>query len=269
MLAKFMYIYYRTTNGFNDILSRLLWLLPLCNLTNRTLLLDGARGTYNLDFSMFFTLPTNIIHDTATIDAILDAHPMVVFPAIRPPKDQSHQTVHDVALTLGTHPLVSFKEVRYYRCSYQVFQYLSFKPSVNGECARRLSSLPKKYIGIHVRNTDRKSNYIQLYRRNKKLIHSYPAVYLATDCKEALDFFKAKMTNVKNCTAFPSDWKPLHLSELSNTHKFMDMICDLYLIAMADKMLSNSKGGFTKLMAACNRNKGAVAVQFGSKTISQ
>jgi hypothetical protein len=264
-----MYIYYRTTNGFNDILSRLLWLLPLCNLTKRTLLLDGERGTYNLDFSKFFTFPATVINDTATIDAILAKHPMVEFPAILPPHSQHHQKVGDIAPTLGSHPIVSFKEIRFYRCSYPVFQYLRFMPSVNEECARRLAFLPSNYIGIHVRNTDRKSNYKQLYMRNKALIQSYPAVYLATDCKEVLEFFKARVKNIQNFTAFPSDGKPLHLSGLSNTHKFMDMICDLYLISMADKMLSNSKGGFTKLMAVCNQNKRAVAVQFGSKTISQ
>lgn len=258
-----MYVYYLPTNGFNDNISRLLWFLPLCKLTGRTLLMDGKRGTYKLDFSTLFTIP-GVINDSATIDAILGRYPMVRLPCIPPPHKAAHKTAEVVAPTIGSQPLVSFRDVRYFVCSYPVFQHLSFTKYVTDECQRRASFLPKRYIGIHVRNTDRKSDYKKLYLRNKALIQSYPAVYLATDCKEVLEFFKANV-NVHNFTAFPSDGKPLHLSGLSNTDKFMDMICDLYLIAMADRMLTNSKGGFTRLMAACNSNKEAVAVQFGSK----
>jgi hypothetical protein len=259
-----MYVYYLPTHGFNDIISRLLWLVPLCKLTGRTLLRDGERGTYNLDFSKFFTLP-GVINDTATIDSILGRYPMVMLPYVAPPhKKKLHKTPEVVAPTLGSTPLVSFVSVRYFVCSYPMFRHLRFNHSVTEECQRRASFLPKPYIGIHVRNTDRKSNFENLYNVNKALIHSYPAVYLATDCKEVIAFFKAR-TNVKNFTTFPSDGKPMHLSGLSTTDKFMDMVCDLYLIAMADKMLTNSKGGFTKLMGECNRHKHAVALQFESK----
>ena len=252
-----MYVYFLPIHGFSDNLSRLTWLLRVCQLTNRTLLMDGEKGAYGLDFSTVFTFPS-IINDSATINSIMSRHRMVVFPGNR--------QVTNVVRMLGEHPVVSFEDINFFRRSYEIFRFISFKPLVTIECARRRSFLPEKYIGIHVRNTDRKSNYNELYEQNKALIDSYPVVYLATDCEEALAFFKSRV-NVRNFTAFPSDGKPLHLSGLSNTDKLMDMICDLYLIAMADKMLTNSKGGFTRLMGACNSTKKAVAVQFGSKTI--
>ena len=112
-----------------------------------------------------------------------------------------------------------------------------------------------KYLCIQVRNTDRTCDYTGLYMANRVAIHSYPAVYLATDCEEVLTFFN-KQLPVKNFVTVPSKpVKNLHKSAIPGEVKFIDMICDLYLIGAADQILSNSKGGYIDLARKIHENR--------------
>jgi hypothetical protein len=40
------------------------------------------------------------------------------------------------------------------------------------------------------------------------------------------------------------------------------MLCDIYLLAMSDKILSNSLGGYIILVKKCNENKNEIIKQF-------
>lgn len=253
-----MYIYYQTTNGFNDLMSRIMWYVKVCEKYNVTLLVDGEHGTYHVDFSTYFTFPhPYIITDISTIRSILAEHPITLtIPRIDNPP------VTYFGEIMGNHKMIWFKNLRHFQCSYPLFSKLMFASAVKQECHRRRALLGAKYLGIQVRNTDHTCNYPSLYETNKVLIHSFP-VYLATDCPKALQFFKSKGVNVKNFITFQQDGKPLHKSSVPSSTKFMDMLCDIYLIGMASAILSNSKGGFIKLMMMCNKNKDVLTKQFG------
>lgn len=255
-----MYIYYVPTNGLNDILGRVIWFMKVCQMYNFILLVDGERGTYKVDFSKYFKFPQEyIITDGETIRDILDKHPITL--AV-PRTETVTPPVTYFGEIKGDHKMIWFKNLRHFPCSYPVFNQLIFNTDVKQECHRRRSLLGAKYVGIQVRNTDYTCNYPLLYETNKALIHSFP-VYLATDCPEVLQFFKSKGVNVKNFITFQRDGKPLHKSTVPSSIKFMDMLCDIYLIGMAETVLSVSKGGFIKLMMMCNHHKDALTKQFG------
>jgi hypothetical protein len=246
-----MYIYFKPSCGFNDDLSRIMWLIYCCEVCHRTLLLDGERGTYEVDYSKLMTFPSNIICDTTTIDRILK-QPMIMLPFIN--CNLSSEAVQEFEKSAGNHPLVTMR-FRNIGSGYPLFRRMGFLPIVKAECQRRKALLGNKYLCIQVRNTDRKCDYTGLYEANREAIHSYPAVYVATDSEEVLTFF-GKQLPVKNFATFPSDpAKNLHKSTIPGMVKFMDMICDLYLLGMADQILSNSKGGYIKLAREMNENK--------------
>ena len=115
-------------------------------------------------------------------------------------------------------------------------------------------------MAIQVRNTDYKCDYEKLYEDNKTLIHSYNSIYLATDDKNSILFFLSKGLNVFNFTTFKngsSNFVNLHYYDKSiDPHvKFVDLISDIYLCTMCDKLLSNSRGGFIRLIRDCHSDK--------------
>ena len=189
-----MYLYFKPWCGFNDDLSRIIWMNKFCTECGRVLLLDGERGTYAVDYSKLMTFPGSIIYDTKTVDNVLKKYPLVQLPFIN--CNASPTAVQDLARSAGNHPLVTLR-IRHIGTGYPLFRCLGFLPTVKAECQRRRNLLGDKYICIQVRNTDRKCDYIGLYNANREAIHSYPAVYLATDCEEVLTFFNKKLP-VKN-----------------------------------------------------------------------
>lgn len=252
-----MYIHYRTTHGFNDIIARIIWFAKLCEASDRILLVDGLRGTYKLDLSNYFTFPQKyIINDSATINRIIKDTPIVTIPRTRPPP-------LPVAINmLGDSPIVSFKNLRHFKSSYAMFRHLIIKPIVKEECKRRKDLIGDDYLGVQVRNTDYKCDFTALYETNKEVIHKYAAIYLATDCEDVVSFFKSKGLNVFNFATFPPNKRAIHKSNVPGSVQMIDLLCDIYLIGMACTVLSSSSGDFITLMRDCNAHKSALQRQF-------
>jgi hypothetical protein len=155
----------------------------------------------------------------------------------------------------------------YARCGggkgYVLFKHLRFSSEIKKECMRRYDQLEKPYIAFHIRNTDRECDYAALYRANQEKIKSFKEIYIATDDRGALEFFRDEGVEVKNFTEFPAiKYGSLHLATVNPHTKMMDLLCDLYITAMSSKLLSNSKGGFINLIRTCHANRAAVEEQF-------
>jgi len=137
------------------------------------------------------------------------------------------------------------------------------KNDILNYCIKNLNNIKKPYICLYIRNTDRKCDYKNLYNTHKELINSYQNIYIATDDKNILSFFKEKSLNIYNFTTFPSEnYKALHYSNIDKDTKIKDLISDLYIITNADKLLSNSEGGFNKLVNSCNENASSIKNKF-------
>jgi len=147
---------------------------------------------------------------------------------------------------------------------YTLFKELQFTPLVKDLCNKRYKLLDKPYLCIQIRDTDYKCNYIDLYTTNKHTFQSYKSIYVATDNPKALEFFAKNGVPVHNFTTFSSspDARNLHKSSVSGHTKLTDMLADLYLCVMADKLLSNSTGGYINLIRACRTHKATTAQQF-------
>jgi hypothetical protein len=146
---------------------------------------------------------------------------------------------------------------------YPMFKELKPTLAVKEYCHAKYSRLKQPYLCVQIRNTDLTSDYIGLYEKNKQLIHSYAEIYIATDDKRALEHFRSKSPNVVNFTQFGEGNGPLHLNNTIDPHRrMMDLICDIYIIAMAETILSNSDGCFIHFVKTCNHNKHEVIKQF-------
>jgi hypothetical protein len=132
-----------------------------------------------------------------------------------------------------------------------------FKDIIQTICQQRYNLIKKPYLSIHVRHTDHKSNFEQLYYENKTLIDNYDTIFLATDNETVLQFFKSKHINIINFTTFGILNMPLHdtNNNINNDNLFIDTICDIFLASLSDVFLSNSIGGYSILIKLCHQYK--------------
>ena len=274
-----MYLYCLPRGGFNDQLVNIQRGIEYCDKHNRTLLLDTSDSCYKINWSEYFTIKSkcNIIGDINIIRKLL-SDKLTVYPPFITDKlfDIMSQNIHtykdmnkytykldDNTISIDL-PIQDPKETVVVYTKIQggdgvpLFKSLSLNDNLKNHCTSKYYTIPSPYLGIQIRNTDHKCDYVTLYESNKEVIHSYQTIYVATDCKEALDFFKTVCVNsvIFNFTTFQenSGNYNLHYSTVSGDTKIKDLICDLYMITMCDKFLMSSFGGYSRLMKHCHKN---------------
>ncbi len=137
---------------------------------------------------------------------------------------------------------------------FNMFKHFRWKDSLKELCRTKRELLPEHYLCIQVRCTDYQCDYPKLYEENPTLIHSYPAIYLATDNEEVVHYFRSKGLIVYCFTTFPQKMgRNLHSSKVDT--RFSDVMVDLWMATHSDQLLSNSKGGFIQLLRDCSANK--------------
>ena len=154
--------------------------------------------------------------------------------------------------------------------AYKMFKKMKFLPNVKDTCQTRYNEMKTtdgnmKYIGIHIRNTDLKCDWEDLIQTNYEKINAYDNIYVATDDVHVVHKLKSMFGNkIKNFTTYPSKKERdinLHKSNISGDIKIMDLMTDICLIALAEELLSNSKGGFIQFLRMCHGNKEEIKIQ--------
>jgi hypothetical protein len=272
-----MYLYFEALGGLNDMLSNIQIAIQYCKKTNRTLLLHGMKTYYNINLSDYLILNhKNVIYDSNIILDIIN-QPRTIYPY------ELHDKIIDIFNNKIIFEYVDNKNFTYNnksldfpsvdinanlvivaRCGggngYELFRNLKFKPVILDECNRRYNLLKKPYLGIQIRNTDYKCDYQKFYKENISLFDN---IFIATDDIQALNFYKATGLSIHNFTTFPDNhYHSLHSSTINSDIKFIDVICDIYIMALSEKILSNSQGGFIKLVSDCFNNKDKIIEQF-------
>ena len=278
------YVYCMPRGGFNDNLSVIVKGLEYCKKYNRILLVDTINSTYNVDFGNYFKFQDdNIICDSEKIKKILYDKEVTIYPSILCEKMNNildnkvkftfivnkNYTYENIILAL---PRDNINEniIVFVACgskmmdTYSSFKNLIFQPKIKQIINDRYNKVKKPYIAIQIRNTDRICDYEVLYENNKEEINSAIEIYIATDDKKALTFFIDKGLPVKNFTTYPNEdnYNNLHYSSVDPHTKFIDMLSDIYICGMAEKLISSSVGGFITLIRSCNQNKSELAKQF-------
>ena len=258
------YVYLVPMNGFNDILNVIYLSVEYCRQNKRILMIDTRKSCYTFCFDDYFyfkNIDIPIITDIDTIETIFSDTTLTIYPDIIKNRDlKQFNFKHLYATTyhynnirldlpyinINTDIIVHIKSGN--GNSIPILKCLYFKQNIIDHVKEQYSKLPSPYLCIQVRNTDRKCNYISLYEINKELIHSYNSIYIATDDKDSLEFFRSKGLPIYNFTDFPSiPYENLHYSSIDPDTKIKNLICDIYIISMAEKLLTNSIGGFIKL----------------------
>ncbi len=285
-----MFMYFIPQGGFNDILVGINRAIEYCLQYDRILLLDGELSLYKIDFTKYFTFPTydnrlKLIGDHQVIKEICEGYNIAsTYPSLLQNnlidivngnmEPTWNYNVHNFTIVGSDTLLLLPKEPRPETviicvfCGggnvYSLFKELKISPEIKEACKERYEKLTKPYISLQIRNTDYQCNHEQLYQENKELIHSFPSLYIATDDVKALQFYKSiEDLNVCNFTSFPeTPYFNLHYSSISPEKKITDLICDIYMIARSNTLLTCSLGGFIGLIQSCRENIDAFLIQF-------
>jgi hypothetical protein len=260
-----MYVYLSPQGGFNDMLSNIQNTIDYCIKTKRTLLIDTTKSCYRMNFFDYFyfkNLPINIETDVNVIRKIISDESLTIYPKTITNRNLDTWkfiwTRSGIYTLFGTQAALPYGEcnddlIIHSKCGggrgIVLFRNLFFRQTIIDHVKHEFAKLVPKYVVIQIRNTDIKCDYVSLYKANKDLISGYDAVYIATDDPGSLEFFRAEGLNVLNFTEFPDNPTfNLHYSKVSCDTKIKNLICDMYIISMADKLVSNSYGGFINLL---------------------
>jgi len=278
-----MYVYFEPQGGINDILAGINRALLYCNIYKRILLVNGNKSVYNINFFQYFKCPQHyIIFDTEKIKYICSNKKLKIFPK------ELNGKMNDILngkidfLYTKCRGLYSYNGKKLFlpnkkisediiihgKCGggngYNFFKELKFQPNIKDVCKERYNRLTKPYLCIQIRNTDYKCDYCSYFKKYEKKIRSFKEIYISTDDKKAIDFYRDNGLDVKNFTTFPDDtvYNNLHESNIDSNVKFIDLLCDIYIISMSEKLLSNSNGGFIQLVRNIKNHKKNFKKQF-------
>jgi hypothetical protein len=266
---KYLYLVQAPKRGFNDILKDINLAVEYCRKSKRILMIDTRKSCYTFCFDDYFYFKNTdipIITDMNTIETIFSDTILTVYPDVIKDRDLKQFKFNkyeynnkkidllDSNINIDADIIVYISSSNN-MSSFPIFKSLYFKQNIIDHVKEQYSKLPSPYLCIQVRNTDRKCDYVSLYEINKELIHSYNSIYIATDDKDSLDFFRSKGLPIYNFTDFPSiPYENLHFSSIDPDIKIKNLICDIYIISMAEKLLTNSIGGFICLCRAIRKD---------------
>lgn len=156
-----------------------------------------------------------------------------------------------------------------------ILKYIQMKPVVTTVYIERKGQLPENFVGVHIRNTDIKSDIEKFITIHNKILSTEP-VFLGSDDYNTIEFFKQKFNTIKtfaNIPALPDNARNLHTSNKFNpgfidqSGLIIDCIVDMLLLASSKTYLYSSvKSGYSKLANYLFTNKDILNKILGNQT---
>jgi hypothetical protein len=156
----------------------------------------------------------------------------------------------------------------------EIIKCMRFKSNVLDIYKSRIAKMPKDYIGIHIRNTDKKSDIPAFIAKHSNIfipqnsdIQLEGAIFLASDDIKLLNDFKTKYKNIYTFSNIP-----LRKKGEENIHKYshdmehsmfiIDCLVDLLMLASGKEYFYSTKytntyvpSGYSKLAEIMFNNK--------------
>lgn len=295
------YVLCRPKCGLNDALVRIMRCYNYCEATQRTLLLDTTYNSdfFNSSFDLYFTFTekakarVNVITNYDTIVALIQNNNFTIYPKI--PKDElfnytiSYHSDVEYGFYIDGYNMQAFaildpsrtydEDIVLYNTggggnlSKDLLPLLTMNDWIVKEFAKRYNTISKPYTSIHVRNTDYKTDYVSVYNKNKERIDKAD-IFLATDSKEALDYFsKLDITLFTYIKSLNSNNTPIHCTLApndTNRQVIVDTLCDLVMLGLGNDFILTDEydklqSGFTKLAYFLFQNKHVVYSLIGGR----
>jgi hypothetical protein len=247
--------------GLNDMFNQIILALDYCAKRRRKLYIHTSNSTFGDEFSRYFMAPenlgvdvyghipdrirANLQFDIADFDYSEEKSAFVSKNTGRVLRfDFTADSDEEFALhnacgggTLGEHFLKLFR----------------LRPDIQEIVQARLDSLPSRYLGVHVRNTDYKTHYKDLISQIADKTRGVVPVYLATDSNEVLRYAESIDLGALNFSHVPEVEVSLHTTtRVPKYDAIVDQLSDLLILSFApqlviSKMIQGSYSGYSVL----------------------
>jgi len=267
------FIVVRPEGGLGDIFNQI-WLAYIYAMKqSRTLVIDSENTGFGEDFFKYFH---PIVADIQSIDALTTASKLTFFPqsigklyfgysarysealdcfvSVHNPSeclslDWNSDYPHDVVLHHGCGGGVN---------AGKAFCLFRLSTDLRIEFLRRKLSLPRNFCGLHIRDTDLKSDWLDYINGHFEELSSYEAIFLCSDnkntIKKIIEKFSPTLVFVTFYKNISTNDYPIHESKnVDRANVNFDAISDLLLLASSKKIffpkISNNYGtsGFARL----------------------
>jgi hypothetical protein len=258
------------------MMNQIMYCLDYCKKYNRKCIIHTARNArFEHDIFEFFDISDSVIMRIPPSDfytfiketPTLTIYPSIITPDIVSTFDTRHlsglgYTYNVVPVLVPDIPLTEDILIHYAggggRRAVQFIKTFTPKEILLSELRSRYYSLEGKYIAIHIRNTDYKSDVSSAIIEYDSLINVSDKVFLASDNAETVALFKEKYGNkIISFTTFVST---LHaITQHHNINKpvsfVIDAFCDLLLLTLADIYVYTQKqSGYSRNAAVLQKD---------------
>ena len=229
MTSKFLICF--PQGGINDMWSRIQQMISYCEHEERILVIDTTKNWFNDDWQDYFSISSPIVYKGVTPELITNLLKQDVFPSEFQGKTHEElnrvlwvteglMTMNDVCVSFPLN--LSYKEtvIVYAYCAtfldiMQIFPKIQFTEEILTEFRRRRSMLPEKYISVHIRNTDHKSNMDEFINNHRHILENAP-LFLAGDDFNSIERCKSEFNNVHTFSVIPDlGGANIHESEIA------------------------------------------------------
>ncbi len=270
------YVYCIPHAGFNDVLCQMELAWSYARQHDRVFVVNTRRSALSAPFSEYFEslLPNAVLHPTGNLIRHLNS--LSASPHCLQGRVDDHPSRYvpdNIFIDPETLTPLTFnfsaryaEDVLVHHCSgggiasVQCLEKVRLREEVAKAVLDALSDLEDGYCAVHVRNTDYRTDYMQLFKTILPRVAGKTLVICSDDvaCRETAKSFFSEST-VRTASDIPdTGGAPIHMRQDDVAAKNMAMLIDLFALARAKPLFfANVEGGFlsgfTRLAAALHQ----------------
>ena len=261
------YMYVITFGGLNDTINQIMLCYKYCVKNKRILVVNTTQSRLEMPIQNYFDMNRVFIYQSPLEEFLKLSSKLTKFPN----KELSNLKIsYDTKRkkTLFNNEIHNFDLNKKYKENIIVyanqsinglntkvfFELFDMKEEIIQKIKERYDKLPEKYISVHIRNTDYKSD-VPLFIKTHKYFLKNKNIFLASDNKDSVIFFK---NNIEAKIFTFTDLPEFNDNKANGIHKFKtdenkkneinkDSIADLVILSLGEKIYVSCKhSGFSK-----------------------
>lgn len=244
------YLIYKISGGLCHMMAQINSCIELSIKLNRHLIIDCNGGAFNNDFNKYFNIPT-IKYETNYnnfeysdkykdyIEVNCEYHP-------------KGYKLLDKEIRLNINQINNNDDVIF--CSWFDNKNSGNNIKVNKDILEKIKQhqIQDKYIGVHYRNTDHKTDINQTIKEIQKHEKSnIKKILLATDDYKAFDLFKSRLPNyeiIQITKPYVGEVNNIHYGNPNKDEVIINALIDIYLLTKANIFIPCNISGFSRFV---------------------